>query len=40
MAPMGFGMLSKKRMDITPNRIEGMDQLTAILTRAKSLEVV
>jgi len=40
MAPMGFGMLSKKRMDITPNRIEGMDQLTAILTRAKTLEVV
>ena len=40
MAPMGFGMLSKKRMDITPNRIEGIDQLTAILTRAKTLEVV
>jgi len=40
MAPMGLGMLSKKRMDITPTRIEGMDQLKAILTRAKELEVV
>ena len=40
MAPMGFGMLSKKRMDITPHRIEGMDQLKAILDRAKELEMV
>jgi len=40
MAPMGFGMLTKKRMDITPTRIEGMEQLTAILDRAKTLEVV
>jgi heterodisulfide reductase subunit C/quinone-modifying oxidoreductase subunit QmoC len=40
MAPMGLGMLTKKRMDITPTRIEGMDQLTAILDRAKTLEVV
>lgn len=40
MAPMGLGMLSKKRMGITPKRIEGMDQLTAILDRAKTLEVV
>ena len=40
MAPMGLGMLSKKRMGITPpKRIEGMDQLKAILTRAKELEV-
>ncbi len=39
MAPMGLGMLSKKRMDITPNRIEGMEQLTAILKRAKELKV-
>ncbi len=38
IAPMGFGMLSKQRMDITPHRIEGIDQLTAILTRAKELE--
>jgi quinone-modifying oxidoreductase subunit QmoC len=40
MAPMGLGMLTKKRMEITPKRIEGMDQLTAILDRAKTLEVV
>jgi heterodisulfide reductase subunit C len=38
MAPMGFGMLSKRRMDITPKRIEDIDQLTAILDRAKQLE--
>ena len=40
MAPMGLGMLTKKRMGITPKRIEGIDQLTAILERAKTLEVV
>lgn len=40
MAPMGLGMLSKKRMDITPKHIEGIDQLKAILSRAKELEVV
>jgi quinone-modifying oxidoreductase subunit QmoC len=40
MAPMGLGMLTKKRMGITPKRIDGMDQLTAILDRAKTLEVV
>jgi hypothetical protein len=40
MAPMGLGMLSKRRMGITPpKRIQGMDQLKAILTRAKELEV-
>lgn len=38
MAPMGLGMLTKQRLDITPKRIEGMDQLTAILGRAKELE--
>jgi heterodisulfide reductase subunit C len=40
MAPMGLGMLTKKRMDVTPKRIENMEQLTAILERAKTLEVV
>jgi heterodisulfide reductase subunit C2 len=40
MAPMGLGMLTKKRMDITPTHIEGIEQLTAILERAKTLEVV
>ncbi len=38
MAPMGLGMLSKQRMDMTPKRIKNMDQLKAILTRAKELE--
>jgi heterodisulfide reductase subunit C len=40
MAPMGLGMLSKRRMEITPKRIDGIDQLKAILQRAKELEVV
>lgn len=38
MAPMGFGMLTKKRMDLNPHKIEGIDQLQAILNRAKELE--
>ncbi|MGB7875937.1 MAG: 4Fe-4S dicluster domain-containing protein [Anaerolineales bacterium] len=38
MAPMGLGLLSKKRLSITPNRIKGIKQLTAILDRAKELE--
>jgi heterodisulfide reductase subunit C len=38
MVPMGLGLLSKKRMAITPNRIKGIKQLTAILDRAKELE--
>jgi len=40
MAPMGLGMLTKKRMGITPKRIDGMNQLSAILDRAKTLDVV
>lgn len=40
MAPMGLGMLSKKRMDIKPRRIEGIDQLKAVLNRAKELELM
>ena len=40
MAPMGLGMLTKKRMEVTPKRIDGMEQLTTILERAKTLEVV
>lgn len=39
MAPMGLGMLSKKRMNLTPNKIEGIDQLKTILARAKELEM-
>jgi heterodisulfide reductase subunit C len=38
MAPMGFGMLTKRRMDLNPHKIEGIDQLQAILNRAKELE--
>jgi heterodisulfide reductase subunit C len=39
MAPMGLGLLTKKRMEITPTRIEGIDQLKRILARAKELEL-
>ena len=35
----GLGMLSKKRMSMTPKRIKGIDQLKTILERAKELEV-
>ena len=38
MAPMGLGLLSKRRMSITPERIKGIKQLKAILKRAKELE--
>jgi hypothetical protein len=38
MVPLGLGMLTRGRMDLTPQRIEGMDQLRAILTRAMELE--
>jgi heterodisulfide reductase subunit C len=40
MAPMGLGMLSKQRMEVTPNRIEGINQLSNILKKAKQLELV
>ena len=39
MTTMGFGMLSSKRMSITPKRIKKMDQLKAILDKAKTLEL-
>lgn len=39
MAPMGLGMLTKRRMDIRPRRIQNIDQLKAILARAKELEI-
>ena len=38
MAPMGFGLLTKQRMTITPKRIKGIKQLKAILKRAKEIE--
>lgn len=40
MAPMGLGMLTKGRMDLTPHRIQGISQLRAILKRAKELEAL
>jgi heterodisulfide reductase subunit C len=39
MAGMGVGMLTKKRMNIKPTKIAGMAQLSAILSRAKELEL-
>ncbi len=38
MAAMGLGMLSKKRVSMTPRRIKGIDQLRAILDKAKEVE--
>jgi hypothetical protein len=40
MAPMGLGMLTRGRLDIRPHRIDGLEQLQAILTRAKEMEEV
>jgi heterodisulfide reductase subunit C len=37
LAPMGLGMLRRGRMDLTPTRIKGVDQLKAILAKAKEL---
>jgi heterodisulfide reductase subunit C len=37
MAGFGLGMLRRGRMDLTPNRIDGIDQLRAILAKAKAL---
>ena len=39
MTPMGFGMLTKGRMALTPTKIKNMDQLKTILQRAKQLEL-
>ena len=39
MAGMGWGMLSRKRMNILPSHIEQIDQLKAILSKAKTLEL-
>ncbi len=35
---LGLGMLTKGRMDMTPHKIERMDELQKILNRAKELE--
>lgn len=38
LAPIGLGMLRRHRMDLSPKRIRGMDQLKAILARARELD--
>jgi heterodisulfide reductase subunit C len=38
MMPMALGMLTKERMAMSPKRIKNMNQLKAILKRAKELE--
>lgn len=37
-ARLGIGMFSRGRLELTPDRIDGMDQLNAILDKAKALE--
>jgi len=39
MASMGWGMLSRGRLHLTPERIKGAEQLSKILEHAKQLEV-
>lgn len=39
MTGMGLGMLTKKRMSVTPKKINGIEQLKAILDKAKTLEL-
>jgi heterodisulfide reductase subunit C len=38
MAPMGWGMMRRGRMNLTPTRIKNLDSLKAILAKAKELE--
>jgi len=38
MAPMAMDLLRRGRIDLTPKRIKGTDQLKAILAKAKELE--
>jgi heterodisulfide reductase subunit C len=38
MIPFGVGMLTRGRIDLTPTQIEDVEQLQAILLRAKALE--
>lgn len=39
LTSMGWGMLTKSRMNLRPKRIKNMPQLTAILKKAKKLEL-
>jgi len=38
-AQMGLGMLTKGRLDLTPHKIDDIDQLRAILAKANEMEV-
>lgn len=38
LAALGLNMLRKGRMELTPTRIENLDQLQAILAKAKAIE--
>ena len=38
LAPMGLGLVTKRRMDFTPKSIKGIEGLKAILAKAKELE--
>ena len=38
LTPMGFGMLTRKRMSIRPRKVKNLKQLKSILKRAKELE--
>jgi heterodisulfide reductase subunit C len=40
LAPFAIGMFMKNRLALRPERIKGVDQLRAILDKAKQLEVV
>ncbi|NJP06872.1 MAG: hypothetical protein HC837_15270 [Chloroflexaceae bacterium] len=38
LAPIGLGMLKRRRMDLVPKRIRGISQLKAILQKASDIE--
>lgn len=40
IAPLGLGLLRRKRLDLTPHKIRQMGQLKAILARAAELDAV
>ena len=37
MGPMGIGMFSRGRMSLIPSKIKRMDQLTAIIKKAREI---
>ncbi|NTU81979.1 MAG: 4Fe-4S dicluster domain-containing protein [Chloroflexales bacterium] len=38
IAPVGMGLLRRKRIDLTPHKIRQLDQLKAILDRAREID--